>query len=38
MQSNYVEFANVANSNVTFETYTVENFEANNVVIRSTNA
>ena len=35
MQSNYVVFAHVANSNLTFETYTVEHFETKNVVIRS---
>ena len=35
MQSNDVEFAHVANSNITFETYTVDNFETKYVVIRS---
>ena len=35
MQSNYVEFAHVANSNITFETNIVEHFETRYVVIRS---
>ena len=35
MQSNYVEFAQVGQSNMTFETYTVDHFEYKYVVIRS---
>ena len=35
MQSNDVEFAHVANSNLTFETHTVEYIETKYVVIRS---
>ena len=35
MQSNDVEFATVANSNITFETYKVEHFETKHDVIRS---
>ena len=35
MQSNDVEFAHVANSNITFETYVVEHSKTKYVVIRS---